>query len=698
MARNANQAQFELDVATIDLPLRLYAFEGQEGISQLFNFSVIFVCDDPALQLDSWLQLPVRLALYHNNGLEPRFVCGMVYGIEQLTHSDRHCQYRLTITPRVQLLTHRTNFRIFQNQSVSDIITTIFTDAGILSHEYEQRLSNSFPVREYCVQYGESDMLFIARLMSEEGLHYHFEHTETGHVMVIADGQDGFLELPALPYRQSHGMAKDRDIIHHFALLEQTQTGKVSLTDFTFERPDFRPQGLKVSNISNEQPLEAFHYPGQFTTDADGTRIATLTLEQARIHKQRVTGKSDCTQLTSGYFQPLEAHPNDQWNEPWLLVEVKHQGKQPQALEEYADGAATYNADFIATPWEAAFRAEPITKPYIHNIDTAIVTGPAGEEIYCDALGRVKVQFHWDREGQANETTSCWLRVSQGWAGNGYGQFVLPRIGHEVIVSFIHGDPDKPIITGAMFNGKNKVPYDLPEHKTRSTFKTSSSVGGGNFNELRFEDKKDNEQLYLHAAKNMDVQVENDRKDEILNADHLTVHDSRFQEVKVDNHSTVNGDQFEAVKGDSHHIIDGTVHTKIGNKQLIEAGTEVHVKSGQKVVIEAGAEITIKAGGSFIKVDPSGVTLLGPTVKMNSGGSAGRGSGAAAQAAQLPVLSQKAPDANVSAPVGITSSSITALAAVNAPFSQICKKQTDGSCPLSDCPCTNSAGNGGAAS
>ncbi|PSW05085.1 type VI secretion system tip protein TssI/VgrG [Photobacterium lipolyticum] len=664
MVRDANQAKFELEVATIDVPLKVYAFNGVEGISQPFAFSVTFVCDEPNLVLEDWLQLPVRLTMHHDNELMPRFICGMVFGMEKLTHTDRHCQYQLTVTPRVQLLAHRTTFRIFQNLSVPDIITAIFTDAGILSHEYEVRLSGSFTAREYSVQYGESDMAFISRLMSEAGLHYHFEHSDTGHVIVIADGQDGFLELPPLAYSPHSGMAKIQDVISEFTVRDQTRRGKASLRDFTFERPDFKPQASVATNIANEQALEGYCYPGQFSTQAEGTGIATRTLEQGRIDKRQVSGVSDYCQLTSGYYQPLQAHPNDAWNEPWLLTEVKHRGIQPQVLEEHADGIASYHAEFIATPWEAAYRMQPIAKPLIHNIDTAIVTGPDGEEIYCDEYGRVKVQFHWDRQGQANETTSCWLRVAQGWAGNGYGQFVLPRIGHEVIVSFIHGDPDKPIITGALYNTKNQVPYALTEHKTRSTFKTSSSVGGQNFNEWRFDDKINNEQIYLHAAKDLDTTIQNIRTQEILNADHLTVHDCRYQEIKVDDHSTVNGNQFEKVGGDNHHETAGTLHTKIGSKHLTEAGSEIHIKVGNKAVIEAGSEITLKGGGSFVKIDPSGIKLVGPGIKLNSGGSAGRGSGYGGQPPQLPrVIGQAAALAASTAMQAQTATTSMSLAA-----------------------------------
>lgn len=642
MALPANRTLFNIDVASIETPLSVYAFEGVEKISQNFLFQVTIVCDEPNLELEDWLQLPVTLTLKNNNPNneqqdDHRYINGIIYGIEQLTHTDRHCQYQLSITPKVALLQHRCGHRIFQDKTVSEIITLILNDAGILSSEYQFRCSNAQQPRDYCVQYGESDLDFIQRLMSEEGLHYHFEHHLNGHKMIIADGQDGFLQLPALPYNQEAGLKADSDAIFAFQLKQQTKTGNITLQDFDFRKPEFTPQGLAQTNIVNQRSLEDYHYPGGFHTERCGNALATLALEQHRSQQVVVHAQSNCSQITCGYFQPLLNYPKrTDWNVDWLVNEVQHSGKQPQVLEEYADGASSYHAQFICTPWNTPFRTPALAKPIINNIDTAIVTGPKGEEIYCDEFGRVKVQFHWDREGKANEKTSCWLRTSQGWAGNGYGQWVLPRIGHEVIVSFINGDPDHPIITGSLYNGQNRTPYELPSSKTRSTFKTSSSLGGDNFNELRFEDKKESEQISIHAAKDMDMFVQNDRTQEIFNDDHLTVHDSRFQEIKTDHHKTVQGSRFDTTKGDAHQQVEGSQHSKVENKSLTDIGNELHLSSGQKIVFEAGAEITLKAGGSFVKVDPSGVTLSGAGVKINSGGSPGSGSGYAGEIAQLP--------------------------------------------------------------
>jgi type VI secretion system secreted protein VgrG len=267
----------------------------------------------------------------------------------------------------------------------------------------------------------------------------------------------------------------------------------------------------------------------------------------------------------------------------------------------------------------------------------AMVTGPKGEEIHCDEHGRVKVRFPWDRYSKNDEHSSAWLRVSQGWAGGGYGFMALPRIGHEVIVEFLDGDPDQPIITGRTHHASNRPPETLPEHKTRTTLKTRTHKGEGS-NELRFEDKTDQQQIYIHAQKDLDLLTESDRTDVIHNKSHLTVDKDRIDHINGNAHSRVNGEQRETVGRNSHLVVGGTLHQKAGKAMLSEAGSEVHHKAGNKVVLDAGAELTIAAGGSFLKLDASGVTMSGPTIKINSGGAPGSGSG---QAALEPAMPQR---------------------------------------------------------
>jgi type VI secretion system secreted protein VgrG len=311
--------------------------------------------------------------------------------------------------------------------------------------------------------------------------------------------------------------------------------------------------------------------------------------------------------------------------------------------EEGGSGPTTYHNTFSAVPADKTWRPLCEHRPLMDGPQIAIVTGPEGEEIHCDEFGRVKVRFPWDRRQRPNEVesskndehSSAWLRVSQGWAGGQYGFMALPRIGNEVIVSFLDGDPDQPIITGRTYHATNTPPYALPEHKTRTTLKTQTHKGEGS-NELRFEDEADKQQVYVHAQKDLDLLTENNRTEVINNDSHLTVENDRFSQVKSNDHATVDGETRQTIGADCSQNVGGTLHQKSGGATLCEAGSEVHYKAGAKVVLDAGAELTISGGGSFIKLDPSGVTLSGPGIKINSGGAPGSGSGQAALVSALP--------------------------------------------------------------
>ena len=420
---------------------------------------------------------------------------------------------------------------------------------------------------------------------------------------------------------------------------------------------------MEAAVRSNTQPdLEDYDYPGRFVDRERGKHLSRRALERHRHDFELAEGESDQSLLVSGHFLPLSDHPRGDWNQLWLLTEVFHEGKQPQVLEESVtdssgiaaltpfplsggerearlrderslannDFTQGYRNQFTATPWAAPFRpALRNPKPRILGSQSAVVTGPASEEIHCDEYGRVKVQFFWDREGKADEHTSCWLRVSSSWAGDRYGGVAIPRVGMVVLVTFLEGDPDQPLITGCLYHKENAVPYDLPTNKTRSVFKTLSSPGGGGYNELRIEDRKGAEQIYLHAQHDWDENIENDQKIRVGHERHDTVEANSYSEFRAEEHRTTHADRRSEIKADDHLTVGNNQHVKIGTGQFVEAGQEIHLSSGLKVVLEAGSELTFKAAGSVIKLDGSGITMVGPLIRMNSGGCPGRGAGAA---------------------------------------------------------------------
>ncbi|PRB47158.1 type VI secretion system tip protein VgrG, partial [Pseudomonas sp. MYb2] len=342
-----------------------------------------------------------------------------------------------------------------------------------------------------------------------------------------------------------------------------------------------------------------------------------------------------------------------------------------------------YRNSFLATPWDAHYRpALEHPKPKVLGSQTAVVTGPAGDEIHCDQYGRIKVQFHWDREGQSNDKTTCWMRVASGWAGAAYGGIAIPRIGMEVLVTFLEGDPDQPLVTGCLYHKENVVPYDLPANKTRSTFKTLSSPGGKGYNEFRIEDKKGVEQIYIHAQRDWDENIEHDQKIRVGNERHDTVEANTLSEFKVEEHRITHLDRISEMRADDHLTVGVTQHLKVGTAQFVEAGTEIHYHAGEKVVVEGAMELTAKAGGSFVKVDAGGVTISGAEVKTNSGGSPGAGTGIAILEPVIPWAAAKDKAGALLVPAVVQMAMAKAARAAGNTRCPICEACREGKCDL----------------
>ena len=640
----SNETHFSLSVNEFAGDLQVLSFTGTEGVSQPYRFDLELVSENPDLDLQSLLHKQAFLAFDpQGSGIH-----GQIYRVAQGDSGKRLSRYRVSIVPQLQYLQHRTNQRIYQQMSAPDIIAQVLEEHGIKSNAYSFQLGQPCPERDYCVQYDENDLHFVQRLCEEEGIHYHFQHSADGHLLVFGDDQTVFPKLgQPTAYVQGSGLVADEPVIKGFTLRLETRTSRVTRRDYDFEKPRLQLEaGYKPSGESSEPDLEDYDYPGRYVERTRGKFLSQRALERHRADYQQAEGWGDQTRLVSGHFLELSEHPRNEWNDLWLLTEIFHEGKQPQVLEESISSDTTDNKDdfhqgyrnrFLATPWAVLYRPALLhPKPRVLGSQTAVVTGPAGEEIHCDQYGRVKVQFHWDREGQADDKTSCWMRVSSGWAGDRYGGIAIPRIGMEVLITFLEGDPDQPVISGCLYHKENQVPYPLPANKTRTVFKTLSSPGGGGFNELRIEDKTGAEQIFIHAQKDWDENIEHDQKIRVGNERHDTVEKNTYTELKAEEHRTTHADRKVEVRTDDHLTVAQNQHVKLGTAQLTNAGREIHLKAGEKIVIEAGMELTVKAGGSFIKLDPSGITMVGPTVKVNAGGSAGSGSGIGIKPPVLP--------------------------------------------------------------
>ncbi|TPG87453.1 type VI secretion system tip protein TssI/VgrG [Pseudomonas mandelii] len=645
----ANETHFSLTVEDYVGDLQVLSFTGTEGISQPYRFDLELVSENPDLDLEKLLHKQAFLAFDpQGSGIH-----GQIYRVAQGDAGKRLTRYKISLVPQLQYLHHRTNQRIYQQMSAPKIIALILEEHGIKGNAYNFQLSQPCPDRDYCVQYDETDLHFVQRLCEEEGIHYHFQHSSKGHLLVFGDDQTVFPKLgQPTAYVQGSGMVADEPVIKGFKLRLETRTGRVTRRDYDFEKPRLQLESAYKPEAQSDAPdLEDYDYPGRFIDRARGKFLSQRALERHRADYRQAEGKSDQTTLVSGHFLEMSDHPRTEWNDLWLLTEIVHEGKQPQVLEESVTSDTTDNKDdfhqgyrnrFLATPWDVFYRpALEHPKPRVLGSQTAMVTGPKGEEIHCDQYGRIKVQFHWDREGLADDKTSCWMRVSSSWAGDRYGAIAIPRIGMEVLVTFLEGDPDQPLVTGCLYHKENQVPYELPANKTRTEFKTLSSPGGGGYNELRIEDKKGAEQIFIHAQRDWDENVEHDQKIRVGNERHDTVEKNTYTELKAEEHRTTIADRKTEARLDDHLTIGQNQHMKLGTAQLTSVGKEIHLKAGDKIVIEAGMELTVKAGGSFIKLDAGGITVVGPVVKINAGGSAGSGTGIGIKPPVLPGAADK---------------------------------------------------------
>ena len=717
MFDSANQTHFSLSIEGLAHDLQVLEFSGREAISQPFAFELELVSERPDIDLESLLHQPAFLAFAPGgNGIH-----GLIYRVAQGESGKRLHRYHVTLRPQLAYLAHRVNQRIFHHLRVEKIISQVLEEHGIQNNAYAFQFGPTvYPERDYCVQYDESDLHFIQRLCEEEGIHYHFQHSEQGHVLVFGDDQTVFPKLPVTAYQQDSGLVADEPVVKRFALRLETRSNRVTRRDYDFEKPRLLMEAAFNSEFSPD--LEDYDYPGRFVERERGKHLSKRALERHRSDYELATGESDQPLLVSGHYLNLGAHPREEWNQLWLLSEIFHQGKQPQVLEEsmtdfssnlrgqpplppgegWGEGGPD-NADFIqgyrnrfsATPWDVLHRP-PLNhpKPKVLGSQTAVVTGPQGEEIHCDEYGRVKVQFHWDREGQGNDKTSCWLRVASSWAGDRYGGIAIPRVGMEVLVTFLEGDPDQPLVTGCLYHAEHLVPYPLPTNKTRSVFKTLSSPGGGGYNELRIEDKKGEEQIYLHAERDWDENIEHDQKIRVGNERHDTVEANSYSEFQVEEHRTTHADRKVETRSNDHLTVATTQHVKIGLGQFVEAGNEIHYYAGSKVVIDAGMELTAAGGGSFLKLDPGGVTLSGATIKINSGGGPGKGSGIGILPPVIPWAADKDKAGELTSTALINSPAIFPLPQFLRQAAQDdlllvaqCHIKADGTCPLESCPC-----------
>jgi type VI secretion system secreted protein VgrG len=602
--------------------LLLEQFSGAEAVSQQFSFNLRAVSTSAALALDDLLQRPVLVTLELVSGAY-RYIHGIVNRAVQMERDQGLTTYHLEIVPWTWFLSLITDCRIFEAKTAPQIIEQIFKDQGF--QDYRLTLTGSYEPREYCVQYRETSLNFLSRLMEEEGLFYFFEHTSQKHTLVLADSNSAFAPCPdnaSVRYGVTPAGGHEEDLVHAISSEHSVRSQCISLTDYDFQKPKVK---LDVRAASARYDL--FDYPGKYLSRELGERFAKIRLEEQEAQRLILAGASNCRQFVPGYQFRLTDELGGGADGSYNLLSVMHSAGttsyRSNGIEPF-----TYQNQFQSAPAAAPYRPPRLaSKPSVHGTQTAVVVGPEGEEIWVDKFGRVKVQFHWDREGKS----SCPVRVSQTWAGKSWGGIQTPRIGQEVVVDFLEGDPDRPLIVGRVYNAELMPPYVLPDDQTMSGVKSRSSKDGAgeNYNEIVIEDKKGSEFIRFHAEKDMRQHVEKDSYEYVGQDRHLVVDGSQAEKVGGDKHLTVQGEQCEAVQGGFSQQIGGSHNAKVGTVYALESGQEIHIKGGLKVIIEAGMQISLVGPGGFVDIGPAGVTIQGTMVLINSGGS--HGSGTASQ-------------------------------------------------------------------
>ena len=628
---------------------------GHERLNGLFEISLELTRSTGDLDLDSLLGTSATLGILNAGQARKgtvdhtRYFNGYFSRISFAGFNrEGQAGFHATLVPWLWFLTRTADCRIFQQKSVPDIIEEIFRDAGF--SDFKKDLRGSYPPREYCVQYRETDFNFVSRLMEHEGIYYFFEHENGSHKLVLCDDMVCHTKDTKHETISFIGGADARDtkgVITDWNFAKQVKPGKYAHNDFNFTTPAPDPNLRLLARSSAPEPqkpapYEIYDNHGGYQAIGEGNRYARVRMEEMIADRETTQARTDLTGIRTGSKFSLKKHPIADQNREYLITSANWSATEG-GYGSGGGGGDFFGCEFRCIPADCTYRpARSTPLPKIDGPQTATVCGPPGEEIYVDKHGRVKVQFHWDRYGKADASSSCWIRVSQPWAGAGWGGIAIPRTGQEVVVEFIEADPDRPIITGRVYNGAAVPPYDLPANATRTTIKTNSSKGGGGFNELRFEDKKGQEQIFIHAERNRDLRVKKDNLEYIGNEKHIMVVKDQFEKIDGDAHLKIGGEQNEQI-GETYSLKTGmNIFQKAGMRVAQEAGTEVHIKGGMNVVIEAGMMITLKAGGGFITVGPAGVAISGTPVLINSGGSAGSGSGCSPVAPQIAKEADKA--------------------------------------------------------
>jgi type VI secretion system secreted protein VgrG len=711
--------------------LLVTAFKGTEQISNLFSFDITLIADN-STQVDFSKivggEITLKVAtLGADTENDWRYVNGICSNFSEGDRNQRFTSFSAEVVPKVWLLTRQARSRIFQQKSVPDIIKAVFQ-----GFDCDYQLRGDYQYREYSVQYRETDFNYASRLMEEEGIYYYFKHSDGSHKMIIADTPQSHETVPGRPsarYDVVKGGPQIGDHIFGWQKTQALRASKYTLWDHSFEQPKQNLEAkenivdsIEVGTVSHKlktsanEPLEIYDFPGGYAVRFDGispsggdqpARLQKIFDDNKRTVKLRmqaealpsivITGTSGCSNFVAGQKFTLKRHFDAEGD--YVLVSVAHQSHISSEFVSGGGGSGMfYSNSFTCIPLALPYRPPNRTpKPFIAGVQNALVTGPSGKEVFTDKYGRIKVQFYWDRDGKNDENSSCWIRVAQTFAGKRWGGSFWPRLAQEVLVAFVEGNPDEPVIVGSVYNAEQTPPYlgdglDS-KHKNDSNvsgIKSNTTLGGSGYNEFRFDDTKDKEQIFLHAERNLEFTTKNDSLARTYNNRHqiigqekdgsktgdqlemvyhdkhikvchdqveqvgnnmqllvggvdsgegsqdIVINGTKKESVAKDDHLHVTGNRNEKIDGGQSLTVGMAQQEKVGTNHALEAGQAIHLKAGMTAVIEAGVQLTLKVGGNFIDISPAGVSIQGTLVMINSGGAAGSGSGSSPTSPQDP--------------------------------------------------------------
>lgn len=610
-------------------PLLLYRMTGSERLGRLFEYELDLLCENSDLDLQTLLGNPMTVELELEAG-GSRYFNGIVTKVSQLGMlGSRFYLFRATMHPTLWLLSRRSNCRVMPaNTAVADIVQTILSEHGYT--DLKNQLSGSYQPREYCVQYRETDFNFISRLLEEEGIYYFFEHTDSSHTMVLCDALSAHAPMPGnstINYTAAAGQSPATEYIYDWRLNQEIRSGKYTLKDYDFTQPSADlTQANAIAATHPQNNKEMYDYPGGYTQASNnGSTYVQIRMEEQRAEFERVQALGNVRNLATGSTFTFAGYPRTDQNAQHLVV-ATHLQIQNNSYVAYSipDGGEEFSCSYEVLNTSFVYRSPRLTpKPVVQGVQTAVVVGNSGDEITTDQYGRVKVQFPWDRLGTNDQNSSCWIRVAQIWAGKNWGGLFIPRIGMEVVVDFLEGNPDNPIIIGCVYNATQTTPYTLPDNKTQSGILTRSSTGGtvDTANQLRFEDKLGSEEILLHAEKDFTFEVENNDNQTIGSSKS----DDGSQTISIYNKRTVTLDQSDDTltlnNGNRAATIskgNDTLEISQGNRTttLDQGNDTLTLKTGNLSIETTLGSITLKAGQNTITIDQSGITIKGMMVSI----------------------------------------------------------------------------------